>query len=84
MIVRFCYAVYLQLLNQHNQEFPTLVTRPFFARSKGGVWERDYGETSVCAGHGKIARGVAATYYIIVGQHCVCAILHEKTGPAMA
>ena len=21
MIVRFCYAVYLQLLNQHNQEF---------------------------------------------------------------
>ena len=34
MIVRFCYAVYLELLNQHNQEF-----RPYtilsFARSKG-------------------------------------------------
>ena len=42
MIFRFCYAVYLQLLNQHHQVIPTLVTRPFFARSKGGVWERDY------------------------------------------
>ena len=37
MIVRFCYAVYLQQLNQHNQEFrPYNYTGPSFARSTGG------------------------------------------------
>ena len=35
VIVRFCYAVYLQLLKTQPR-LPTLYTRPSFARSKGG------------------------------------------------
>ena len=39
MIVRFCYAVYLQLLNQHNQEFRpyTCTHQTLFSTEQGRV-----------------------------------------------
>ena len=40
MIVRFCYAVYLQLLNQHNQEFDVSHQTLFHAEQGRGLGTR--------------------------------------------
>ena len=41
MIVRFLRSL-PTTAESAQPRIPTLVTRPSFARSKGGVWERDY------------------------------------------
>ena len=40
MIVRFCYAVYLQLLNQHNQEFRPYIPDPLSRGAREGLGTR--------------------------------------------
>ena len=40
MIVRFCYAVYLQLLNQHNQEFRPYIPDPLSHGAREGLGTR--------------------------------------------
>ena len=40
MIVRFCYAVYLQLLNQHNQEFRPIIPDPLSRGAREGLGTR--------------------------------------------
>ena len=40
MIVRFCYAVYLQLLKQHNQEFRPYIQDPLSHGAREGLGMR--------------------------------------------
>ena len=40
MIVRFCYTVYLQLLNQHNQEFRPYIPDPLSCGAREGLGTR--------------------------------------------
>ena len=44
MIVRFCYAVYLQLLNQHNQEFRLYIPDPLLRGAREGLGIRLHAE----------------------------------------
>ena len=47
MIVRFCYAVYLQLLNQHNQEFRPYIPDPLSRGARGSGNETTFPDPPV-------------------------------------
>ena len=54
MIVRFCYAVYLQPLNQHNQEFRPYIPDPLSRGAREGLGTRlrsDYSIANHCHVH---------------------------------
>ena len=46
---------------------PTLYTRPTFAQSKGGVWERDY--LSICGENIELCTGIA--YNVLAKCKCL-------------
>ena len=65
MTVRFCYAVYLQLLNQHNQEFRPYIPDPL----SRGAREGSGNETTGCAGFPTEFARVNKRAYM--GLHCL-------------